>query len=225
MSGLATEHLTAPDRDELESTMEEAAFWELIRGRRSIRRYEDRDVPAHLIWRVLTAAHWAPSAHNRQPWRFAVVPRGPRRERLAKELASRWVADLLRDGVPPEEAHARGARSIERLCRAPVLIVVALSMRDMDTYPDPRRQAAEHTMAVQSVAMAGQNLLLAAHHYGLGACWLCAPLFAPDVVRRVLELPQDWEPQGFVTIGYPAETRHKARAPLEERVIFVPEDA
>ncbi len=203
--------------------MEEQAFWELIRGRRSIRRYEARPVPADVVRRLLEAAHWAPSAHNRQPWRFAVIPRGPRRERLARALAERWREDLLADGVPADEVTARVTRSYRRLTEAPVLILVALSMADMDRYPDARRQQAEHTMAVQSVAMAGQNLLLAAHHYGLGACWLCAPLFAADLVRDILELPEDWEPQGFVTVGYPAERREKTRVPLEARVLFLDE--
>ncbi len=201
--------------------MDEQAFWQLIRGRRSIRRYQEREVPVTIVWRVLEAAHWAPSAHNRQPWRFAVIPRGPRRERLARDLAERWVADLVQDGVPPQEARARAERSYRRLTQAPVLILVALSMKDMDRYPDARRQAAEHTMAVQSVAMAGQNLLLAAHHYGLAACWLCAPLFAGDLILSLLQLPSDWEPQGFVTLGYPAEERQKGRAPLTDRVIFL----
>jgi len=201
--------------------MEEQAFWQLIRGRRSIRRYQERDVPVELVWRVLEAAHWAPSAHNRQPWRFAVIPRGPRRERLARAMAERWITDLVQDGVPPQEAHARAERSFRRLTQAPVLILVALTMKDMDRYPDARRQAAEHTMAVQSVAMAGQNLLLAAHHYGLAACWLCAPLFAGDLILSLLQLPSDWEPQGFVTLGYPAEERRKGRDSLTDRVIFL----
>lgn len=204
--------------------MDDRAFWQLIRGRRSIRRYQEREVPEELVWRVLEVAHWAPSAHNRQPWRFAVIPRGRRREHLAHALAERWLQDLRRDGALTEEMQVRVARSVHRLVQAPVLILVALSMADMDRYPDRKRQEAEHIMAVQSTAMAGQNLLLAAHHYGLAACWMCAPLFAADVVATVLELPPDWEPQGFVTMGYPAETREKSRAPLPTRVIFVAEE-
>lgn len=71
-------------------------------------------------------------------------------------------------------------------------------------------------MAVQSVAMAGQNLLLAAHAHGLGACWMCAPLFCPDVVRSALSLPIDWEPQGLITLGNPAQSRSKTRRKLDD---------
>jgi coenzyme F420-0:L-glutamate ligase/coenzyme F420-1:gamma-L-glutamate ligase len=91
-------------------------------------------------------------------------------------------------------------------------------MADMDRYPD-KRQRAEHLMAVQSTAMAVQNLLLAATADGLGACWMCAPLFCPDVVRAALALPDDWEPQALVTLGGPADTGKPAtRWPLAERV-------
>jgi F420 biosynthesis protein FbiB-like protein len=95
-----------------------------------------------------------------------------------------------------------------------------MSMMDMDRYPDERRQDNEWLMAVQSTAMAGQNLLLAAQAEGLGACWMCAPLFCPDVVKHTLALPADWQPQGLVTCGYPAETREKERAPLGTRVLY-----
>src|ERR1700704_3659263 len=61
----------------------------------------------------------------------------------------------------------------------------------MAPYPDPRRAQAEYLMAVQSVAMAVQNLLLAAHAEGLGACWMCAPLFCGEAVRAALALPAD----------------------------------
>jgi nitroreductase len=75
-------------------------------------------------------------------------------------------------------------------------------------------------MAVQSVALACQNLLLAAHYYGLGACWMCAPLFAPVLVRDVLQLPAAWTPQALITVGYPAEEKGKERAPVAERVLW-----
>ncbi len=69
-------------------------------------------------------------------------------------------------------------------------------------YPDRKRRAAERVMGIQSVAAAIQNVLLTATAEGLGACWCCAPLFCQGLVRRVLRLPRDWEPQALVTIGY-----------------------
>jgi F420 biosynthesis protein FbiB-like protein len=93
-------------------------------------------------------------------------------------------------------------------------------MEDMDRYPDERRNRAEFLMAVQSTAVAVENLMVAASGEGLGTCWMCAPLFCPDVVRAVLELPAAWEPQALVTLGRPAGVaKQKLRKPFDEVVI------
>ena len=101
-----------------------------------------------------------------------------------------------------------------------MIVIVFLSMSDMDSYVDVRRHEAEHMMAAQSVAMAAQNLWLLAHAEGLGACWLCAPLFVPGLVRGLLGLPADWEAQGLMTLGWPAEIRSKERRPWQDSVRF-----
>jgi F420 biosynthesis protein FbiB-like protein len=189
--------------------------------RRSIRRYKSIPIPKDLIKQILTAATWAPSAHNRQPWRFVVMTETAVKERLALAMGQQLRADLTADGVPQELIEKDAGRSYQRITTAPVLILICLSMADMDSYPDAKRARNEWLMAVQSTAMAGQNLLLAAHQSGLGACWMCAPLFCPDVVQQTLNLPPDWEPQGLVTMGFAAETKQKTRHPLSERVLFL----
>ena len=195
-------------------------FFDLVRSRRSIRRYDPRPVPADLIDRLMEAAIWAPSAHNRQPWRFVVMSGEATKQRLAAAMGERLRADLAADGAPSDLIERDAGRSHARLIGAPLLIVLCLTLADMDAYPDERRAANEAIMASQSVAMAGQNLLLAAHALGLGACWLCAPLFCSDTVRRTLDLPGDWQPQGLITAGYPAETKEKTRHPVGTRVLY-----
>lgn len=204
----------------MEQDIQETTLLHVIFNRRSLRRYQPDPVPRTLIERILTAAIWAPSAHNRQPWRFAVVEDPARKEQLAAAMGAQLRHDLAADGLPAEAIEADARRSYERLTTAPVLIVICLTLVDMDSYPDARRSEAEYLMAVQSVAMAGQNLLLAAHDAGLGACWLCAPLFCPDVVRAALQLPADWQPQGLVTLGYPAQERTRTRHPLEASILW-----
>ncbi|MBZ0286374.1 MAG: nitroreductase family protein [Anaerolineae bacterium] len=186
----------------------------------SIRRYKPDPVPREIIERILTAGIWSPSAHNRQPWRFAVVETQSEKELLASAMGARLRRDLGADGVDEAVIEADASRSYSRITSAPVLIALCLSMVDMDTYRDEKRNRNEYLMAVQSVAMAGQNILLAAHEVGLGACWMCAPLFCPDVVRDELNLPDDWQPQALLTMGYPAETREKSRHPLETSVLW-----
>jgi len=180
------------------------SFLTLAKGRQSVREFTQAPVDDELIVRLLRAACLAPSAHNRQPWRFVVVRDAQRRAALANAMAERLRKDRTADGDPAAEIEADVARARRRLANAPIAIVACLTPEDLDDYPDARRQQAERTMAVQSVAMAGENLLLAAHAEGLGACWMCAPLFAPDVVRQELDLPSNWEPQGLVLIGHAA---------------------
>jgi F420 biosynthesis protein FbiB-like protein len=192
----------------------------LIQTRRSIRRYQPTPVPAEVLDRLLTAALWAPSAHNRQPWRFVRLTEAGVKARLAAAMAARLRADRLADGDAPEAVEADATKSYARIATAPAVIVAALTLADMDRYPDARRAQAEQVMAVQSVAMAVQNLLLAAHAEGLGACWMCAPLFCPDTVAQALALPAEWQAQALITLGYPASAGKPAvRKPLAERVV------
>ncbi|MFQ3536342.1 MAG: nitroreductase family protein [Aggregatilineales bacterium] len=195
-------------------------IYNIIQDRRSIRRYTEQPVPPNLVRRLLEAAHWAPSAHNRQPWRFAILHSPEARHALAAAMGEKLRADLTADGASAELIERDVSRSYSRISSAPLAVVVCLSMADMDRYPDARRNEAEYLMAVQSVAMAAQNLLLAAQAEGLGACWLCAPLFCPSVVRQTLTLPEDWQPQALITLGYPAVARQSSRQPLETRVLW-----
>jgi len=197
-----------------------SSLMESLLTRRSIRRYKADPVPRPVIESLLTAGIWSPSAHNRQPWRFAVIETQAQKERLAQAMGARLRQDLQADGLSPEAIEADASRSYSRITSAPVLIALCLSMVDMDVYADERRNQNEYLMTVQSTAMAGQNILLAAHDAGLGACWMCAPLFCPDVVREALHLPEDWQPQALLTIGYPAEIREKTRHPLETKVLW-----
>lgn len=189
----------------------------LIAARRSIRRYRPEPVPRAWLDELLQCAINAPSAHNRQPWRFIALHDGRSKTRLAEAMGARLRADRLKDGDPISAVEADVARSIDRISRAPVVLLVAATTAEMDAYGDTRRQNAEYLMSVQSTAMATQNLLLAVHAAGLAACWMCAPLFCPDTVRNVLELPMDWQPQSIITIGFPASAgKPYTRKPLEE---------
>jgi F420 biosynthesis protein FbiB-like protein len=196
-------------------------FWGLIRGRRSVRRYADRAVPEDVIWKLLEAAHWAPSAHNRQPWRFVLVQEPETRLRLAEVMAEQWQADLLADGADPAQVARRAALSVHRIATAPAVILPCLDLAALDEYADPARQRHEWQMGVQSVALACENLLLAAHAYGLVGCWMCAPIFCVSLVQRVLALPDSWQPQALLTVGYPPDDLdlHPARRPLADGVL------
>jgi coenzyme F420-0:L-glutamate ligase/coenzyme F420-1:gamma-L-glutamate ligase len=198
----------------------EISLRDAVFGRRSLRRYRLEPVPRDVLLELLHSAIHAPSAHNRQPWRFAVTDSPERKQTLAAAMGERLRRDLAADGAPADVIEADEARSYDRITSAPAIVIVCLTMTEMDVYPDAVRTNHEWTMAVQSVAMAGQNLMLSAYAAGLGACWMCAPLFCPDVVRNALELPVDWQAQGLITLGYPAQERSCTRKPLEESVLW-----
>ncbi|MEM3641100.1 MAG: nitroreductase family protein [Candidatus Bathyarchaeia archaeon] len=196
--------------------MFEANIYSALRNRRSIRKYLQKDIPKSVLKRVLDAARWAPSAHNTQPWRFIIINDSTVKMNLAEAMASEWNKDLIKNGFSPDERENLVRASVKTFTNSPALIVACLTMENMDKYPDKRRQNAEYLMGVQSVAAAIQNLLLAAHAEGLGACWFCAPLFCQHTVKEVLKLPENIEPQALITIGYPAETpKTPRRKPLK----------
>lgn len=192
-----------------------------LRSRRSIRRFKPDPVPDSVIREILHTATFAPSAHNRQPWRFTVVTSPESKSHLADSMAGAFERDLRRDDLPAEEIQKRLARSRERITSAPVVVILCVDMTDMDHYPDTRRRKAEYIMASQSAANAGMQLLLAAHAEGLGAVWVCSPLFAQESVQNALQMPGAWEPQAMFLLGYPAETpKARERKPLDEIVEF-----
>ena len=199
----------------------QSADLSVLAARRTVRFYTSDPVPEALVRALLDAARLAPSAHNAQSTRFVVVTSPPLKRRLAESMAKRWRRDLERSGVAEAAIRVELRFSLRRFSEAPLLILVGYTLDDMDRYPDRSRRRAEETMAVQSAAAAIENLLLAAAGSGLGACWCCAPLFCPGIVRRSLRLPRAFIPQALLTIGSPAHTPPPPpRKPLEEIVTF-----
>lgn len=196
-----------------------SSVYKIIEARRTVRKYSSKNISKKVLRRILNAARWAPSAHNAQPWRFIVIQDSTVKRKLAETMASEWNKDLCKDAVSLQERERLIQLSVERLVGAPVIIVALLTLEGMDKYRDEKRQKAEREMAIQSVAASIQNLLLAAHAEELGACWLCAPLFCPETVAKVLEIPHDIKPQALITLGYPAEKpKVGSRKPLENIV-------
>lgn len=193
-----------------------------LRTRRSVRRFKPDPVPDSVLRDILHTATFAPSAHNRQPWRFVVLTDSSAKIQLSDAMAEEFQRDLQKDQVPPEEIAKRVSRSRERITGAPVVVVLCLDMSEMDEYPDTRRKKAEYIIATQSAANAGMQLLLAAHAERLGGVWVCSPMFAQETVQKALNISSTWEPQAMFLLGYPAETpAFRERKLLEEVVKFI----
>jgi nitroreductase len=118
--------------------------YEVIRTRKSVRAYLDREVEPEKLQRVLEAARLAPSASNRQEWRLVVVTDPAKRRRLAEEAAGqRFVA------------------------QAPVVIAACAET-------DGHRMRCGQACYPIDVAIALDHLSLAAVAEGLGTCWIGA---------------------------------------------------
>ncbi|MBI4678208.1 MAG: nitroreductase family protein [Elusimicrobia bacterium] len=190
------------------------AALDLMKSRRSVRRFKP-DLPGRgLIEKLIEAAVTAPSASNKQPWRFLVVTSRPAVSRMA---------DAVREAVERVSKHVEaGWRDafrdygdyFTRFESAPVVIVPlyrGLELLSNMTGPslpqaDRRRIVAlEAGSGLVSVSLAIQNLLLMAHSLGLGASAMTGPLIALDKVRAILEVPGSWDVAAVIPVGFPAE--------------------
>jgi F420 biosynthesis protein FbiB-like protein len=193
-----------------------------LRTRRSVRRFKADAIPISTIQRILQTATYAPSAHNLQPWRFVVLTNPKIKSRLSETITTRFQQDMVTDGISETEVNVRIERTTRRIQDTPALVILCHDSLQVNHQPDAIGQAAESVMGIQSVASAGLQFLLAAHAEGLGATWICWPLFAPKEVCAALDLPEEWEPQGMVFLGYPAESPNTPeRVPLDSLVRWI----
>lgn len=193
---------------------------DMIRTRRSVRRFRPDAVPQETLERLIEEACCAPSPHGTRPWRFAVVTTPEGKQALAGGMGERWAADLHGDNLDDKTIARRVARSHRRIEGSPAVVVACLVKDVLDRYPDARRQSAEYTMGAHSLGAALQNVLLGAHVRGLAGFWMCAPVFCPEVAREALQLDPAWEPQALILLGYPEEPppAREARAAESMRV-------
>ncbi len=204
---------------ELVRPIEDDLFWlgtaealargarEAVPARRSVRAFAPDPVDPEAIRRAVGAGLTAPAPHHSRPVRFVWLRSAPRRAALLDAMARAWRADLAGDGFTDDQIARRTARG-DLLREAPELVLPFL-VRGPDggahDYPDERRAACERAMFTVAGGAAVQGLLVALAAEGLGSCWVGSTIFAADVARSVLELPEEWAPLGAVAVGHPAE--------------------
>jgi coenzyme F420-0:L-glutamate ligase / coenzyme F420-1:gamma-L-glutamate ligase len=176
-----------------------------LRSRRSIRRFKSEVIPREVVHRLLETAIHAPSAHNLQPWSFLVVESVDARQQLANGIADKYRLDMTADGASETEIQGRVDRTHKRIFEAPVVILLCREVSKVEPQPDQIRQEVETKMAEQSTALAGLQLLLAAHAEGLAGTWICWPLFTSKEIKISLGLAKTWEPEAMFFLGFPAE--------------------
>jgi nitroreductase len=189
-------------------------FEELLRSRRSVRRFSPEAPPDELVERLIELATLAPSASNKQPWRFIIVQRRDVIDAMA--LAVRDAVARVAPHVPEESQEPFRAYGdyFTRFEAAPIVIVpifrghtVLSNLVDRALDADVRDaiETMERDSGLIGTSLALMNLLLAAHDLGLGASAMTGPLLAVNRLKDLLGVPASWGIVAIVPIGYAAE--------------------
>jgi nitroreductase len=199
----------------------------IIKTRRSIRRYKEKDVPDELLENIIEAGRWSPSGDNGQPWRFIIVRNPETKKALGKIAAEgsgrRFTAEYftgrmqerfegLKDLDKKDQAYKKltSGEVSSFLANAPVIIIVCAKLDVWDVPYDS--------------AMATQNMVLMAHALGLGSCVVVAPVsdMRDDIkVMKLLKIPHGYKVIAPLAIGYPDESPNpRPRLSLKEIIFY-----
>ncbi len=193
-------------------------FYKTVFSRRSCRSFDVKPVPEDKLLRILEAANAAPSAHNAQPWHFCVITGEDGKRKLFESAGGAYTSDLMYADMPEDEARRRADESKRFFCSVPVLVIVFVE--HISCAPDKRD--IERALRVESAAAATAQLLLAAEHEGLNACWYCMPHYCPNVFRDFAGLGEAFEPIALIALGYAdKEPKRREKRPLLEKVSVI----
>ncbi len=148
---------------------------ECIRTRRSVRKFRPTKIPEIVLCRILEAACWAPSSGNLQNWRFIIVEDEERKKIIT-----------------------RAAYGQDWMVPAPVLVIVCSETGVVSAAYGER---GKELYAVQNVAAAIQNILLAANNFGVASCWIAA--FSEPLIRKECRIPDFIDIHAILALGYP----------------------
>ncbi len=208
---------------------------ELIKTRRSVRKFQDKPIPEDLLLKALELATWAPNGGNHQSWRFLIVTN----KGLITQMADAVKAKTELLASWPEagqfgETVGRWRKTSDFFRGAPACIAVLMSKyssiadqilrargesdpvaREIRSY----RQLGNSTL--QSIAAAITYLLLILHYFGLGATWMGGPQQAKKEIEQILGVTGGWDFVNLIPVGYPAETPEiRPRKAITEVVEF-----
>jgi nitroreductase len=192
-------------------------LYEAMSTLRAVRRLRPEPIPEAVLTRVLTAATWAPTGGNRQPWRIVAVKDPQKKQALRDLYHPIWQAYIVNyqkysETLPPAERAASG-RTLDagnylaaHMHEAPVIAVFCynpalMAITDKD-------QPRPSVVGGGSVYPAVQNLLLACRNEGLGCVLTTLLCFEEPKVRDLLKCPEGWYTCAHVPIGYPVGVGH-----------------
>ncbi len=211
-------------------------FGELIRTRRSVRKFQDQPVPEDILLKALELATWAPNGGNYQPWKFLIVSNKKLIEQMADAVKAK--TELMISWPEAKqfgEAVERWRKASDFFRGAPVCIAVLMgkysSMADQilrargETDPVGREIRSYRQLgnsSLQSVAAAITYLLLILHYFGLATTWMAGPQQAKKEIEQILGVPPEWDFVDLIPVGYAAETpKSPGRKAIAEVVQFL----
>lgn len=160
---------------------------EIIKGRRSIRSFLDREVPMEVLKKLVELGSWAPSGSNAQAWEFIIL-----NQKSEMKKFMRFSPGLFQ--MP-------GAMIF--LCT------------DLERSEKKGGRLGRDVMSLMDVAMAAQNIMLEAYSLGLGSCPLKG--YDPKAAQILLKLPDSIRPDLLIILGYPdMEAKAPSRRPISE---------
>jgi len=180
---------------------------EVLKSRRSYRlAFDEKKVDRKFIEECIEIARWAPSAHNGQFWRYVILEKQQLRKKLINKMNQKLKNDLINDGKTEEFIKNKIQKTRLNFIMAPVLILLCLDKLELEDYPDDERQENEFILGIQSISSSATYFLLALELKKLASCWYCAPIFAKEIIKETLKLPDSYVPMAFFTVGYPLKT-------------------
>ena len=182
------------------NNMEKTAFLDLVKKRRSVRRFLDKAVEREKIFSCIEAARLAPSAQNVQPWKFLVID--------DPETKKRFSNDVFSGIYSPSKFAAQ----------APVLIL-QLACLDVITNVIGKQIQNIHFYLIDS-GIAGEHIILQATALELGTCWI--GWFNIKKARKFFNIPKKYKIVNLFALGYfeKRPPKEKKRKSLEEIISF-----
>ena len=165
-----------------EILLEYEKLMDIIKHRGSCRSYLSKQVEEEKIKKCLEAARHAPSACNKQPWRFGVVTD----DALRKEICE----DGLLPGIP-----------MPWLNNCPAIVVLCAETNIVTHKLAPMLSRVQYHLI--DIGIAGEHFVLAAESLGLGTCWI--GWFKPKKIRKILKIPRQLQILSLISLGYPDE--------------------
>lgn len=192
----------------------------MFEERRSIRKYQNRMVERGDIEKLIEAARLAPSAKNRQPWKY-IVYTGAEKEKLLNAMEKGLEREAAEHNLLPKSAFGLpdAFHTLQVMRQAPVVIIV-MNTNGQSPYEeiDTDRRLSEICDSL-SIGASIENMLLKATQLGLGTLWIANTCFAYHDMMQVIQAPGQLI--GAVALGYPDEQPPKRpRKPIEDILEF-----